>query len=72
MDAPDRAAIDWLLASDEPGVRMQVRRDLLGVEAAEDRALVENGPKVRALLGGQRPDGGFGVDVYSKWYGAHW
>ena len=30
------------------------------------------GPKVTALLAGQRPDGGFGVRPCSKWTGAHW
>jgi hypothetical protein len=33
---------------------------------------VLEGPKVRALLSGQRADGGFGVGVYAKWGGAHW
>ena len=27
---------------------------------------------MRALLAGQQPDGGFGVNVYAKWGGAHW
>ncbi len=31
-----------------------------------------SGPWVRALLAGQRDDGGFGVTPYSKWTGAHW
>ena len=30
------------------------------------------GPRVRALLAGQQADGGFGVNVYGKWGGAHW
>ena len=29
-------------------------------------------PRVRALLAGQHPDGGFGVHPYRKWTGAHW
>ncbi|MEA2621597.1 MAG: hypothetical protein QOH61_507 [Chloroflexota bacterium] len=68
----DRLAIDWLLSSDEPGIRMQARRDLLGEDTAGDEARVLNGPMMTALLEGQQPDGGFGVDVYSKWKGAHW
>jgi hypothetical protein len=68
----DRAAIDWLLASDEPGIRMQVRRDLLGEDASDDAAQVLDGPMVRRLFEGQQPDGGFGVNVYNKWKGAHW
>ena len=71
-EALDRAAIDWLLASDEPGIRMQARRDLLGEEASDDAARVLDGPLVKALLAGQQPDGGFGVNVYNKWKGAHW
>lgn len=70
--ALDRTAIDWLLASEEPGIRMQARRDLLGEDASEDAAQVLDGRIVRQLLAGQRPDGGFGVNVYSKWKGAHW
>ncbi|MBJ7354108.1 MAG: hypothetical protein JHC98_04720 [Thermoleophilaceae bacterium] len=66
-------AIDWLLAADEPGVRLMARRDLLGESvAAEDAAEVMSGPKVQALMSGQMPDGGFGVKPYSKWSGAHW
>ena len=61
----------WLLASDEPAVRFQTRRDLLGEEAPEDAARVLQGRKVRLLLSEQRPDGGFGVHPYRKWTGAH-
>ena len=31
-----------------------------------------DGPWVRGLLAGQQADGGFGVNVYGKWGGAHW
>ncbi|HEX8928647.1 MAG TPA: hypothetical protein VGA45_07030 [Actinomycetota bacterium] len=76
MDDPTRAAVAWLLASDEPAVRYLTRRDLLGdpdsEAAAADAARVLEGPKASALLAGQRPDGGFGVRPYSKWAGAHW
>ena len=73
-DDPTRAALAWLLASDEPAVRHLARRDLLGDGdgAAADAARVLEGPKVTALLAGQRADGGFGVRPYSKWTGAHW
>ena len=27
---PDEQAIEWLVASNEPGIRLQARRDLLG------------------------------------------
>src|SRR5688572_20915194 len=65
-------ALAWLLESDEPGVVAQAKRDLLEVEDPPEAARVLDGPKVRTLLGGQRPDGGFGVNVYGKWGGAHW
>jgi hypothetical protein len=70
--ALDEAAIKWLLASDEPGIRMQARRDLLGEDASDDAAQVLDGPMMRRLLDGQQPDGGFGVNVYNKWHGGHW
>ena len=80
MDSPHAdstvAALAWLLASDEPAVRYLARRDLLddadSAAAAADAAKVLEGPKVRALLAGQRPNGGFGVHPYRKWIGAHW
>jgi hypothetical protein len=65
-------AIDWLLDSGEPAVRYLTRRDLLDQEHSTDRKAVLRGPKVAALLAGQRSDGGFGVHPYSKWSGAHW
>ena len=71
MDPLDRAAIDWLLASAEPGIRMQARRDLLGEDSAAEASVVEKGHRQGAPRG-QQPDGSFGVDVYSKWHGAHW
>jgi hypothetical protein len=66
------SAVDWLLESDEPGIVAQARRDLLDAPDPEAEARVLEGPKVRSLLAGQRPDGGFGVNVYGKWGGAHW
>jgi len=65
-------AVDWLLASDEPGIVAQAKRDLLAEPEPAEAALVMKGPKVRALLTGQREDGGFGGHVYAKWGGAHW
>ena len=69
MDARDNAAVDWLLASAEPAVRMLTRRDVLGEPSDGD---VLEGAWVRALLSGQQSDGGFGVHWYRKWTGAHW
>ena len=59
-------AVDWLLSSDEPGVRYVTRRDLLGEPAEsieEEASRILDGPKVSALLAGQRPDGGYGSFV---------
>lgn len=70
MDQPP--AVDWLLSSDEPAIRFLTRRDLLGNVAEEGIHEILSGPKVAALLAGQRPDGGFGSDPYRKWTGAHW
>jgi hypothetical protein len=69
---PHQPAVDWLLASDEPAIRGMARRDLLGEANPADLDRVTDGPLVRALLAGQRPDGGFGVHPYRKWTGAHW
>jgi hypothetical protein len=66
------SAVDWLLASDEPGVVFQAKRDLLGDDDPPEAGSVLEGPKVRALLAGQQRDGSFGVNVYGKWGGAHW
>jgi len=71
----DDPGIRWLLQSDDPSVVYLTRRDLLGED--EDalgrvRSRIASGPKVRALLSGQRPGGGFGVHPYRKWMGSHW
>jgi len=70
MDARTSTAVDWLLDSEEPAVRMVTRREVLGEPA--DRDDVVEGGWVRALLSGQVADGGFGVHWYRKWTGAHW
>jgi len=36
------------------------------------RREIPSGPRVQALLRGQKPDGGFGIHPYGKWTGAHW
>ena len=52
-------AVDWLLTSDEPGIRMQVRRDLLDDPPGGDADEILAGPKVSGLLEGQQANGGF-------------
>jgi hypothetical protein len=66
------AAIEWLLASNEPAIRGMTRRDLLDEKDPSDLKRVTDGPIVRALLSGQQRDGSFGVHPYRKWTGAHW
>jgi hypothetical protein len=61
-------AIRWLLGSTEPAIGLLTRRDILD-EPTEPSL---DGPIVRRLLSGQKPDGGFGVHPYAKWRGAHW
>ena len=72
MADPARSPIDWLLASEEPAIRGMARRDLLDDADPLDLKRVMDGPIVRSLLSGQRPDGGFGIHPYRKWTGAHW
>jgi hypothetical protein len=72
MDERSAAALRWLLDSEEPAIRVLARRDVAGLPAADAPAAVLQGPAVRALLSGQRDDGGFGLDPYRKWTGAYW
>jgi hypothetical protein len=65
-------ALELLLESPEPAVRYLTRRDVLGERVAYDPDAILAGPKVRALMSGQQPDGGFGGHPYKKWTGAHW
>jgi hypothetical protein len=69
--------VAWLLASKDPSVRYLTLTQVVGesprsrqVRAA--REAIPSGPRVRALLQGQRRDGGFGVHPYRKWTGAFW
>lgn len=66
------SAIEWLLASREPAIRYLARRDILGEPLAPDPRQILSGRIARALLAGQRADGGYGVHAYQKWGGAHW
>lgn len=70
-------ATDWLLESKDPSIRYLTLVDLLDED--EDSHAVRNckqhimeGSRVKALLAGQKPNGGFSVDPYRKWTGSHW
>jgi hypothetical protein len=80
-------AVHFLLDSTEPAIRYLARRDLLCDQSREDPDVILSGPKVSALLTGQRPrefrpgrgwrsfpmaEFGFGVHPYRNWTGAHW
>jgi hypothetical protein len=55
MDARTDTAVAWLLACGEPAIGLLARRDVLGEQADEDTGQVLSGPKISALLDGQRP-----------------
>jgi hypothetical protein len=70
-------AVQWLLHSEDPSVRHIAITEILDEldnlkEANAAWKLIPRGPRVRALLDGQKADGGFGVHPYQKWTGAHW
>jgi hypothetical protein len=75
-DASD-PAIGWLLSSKDPSIRFLTLTEVLGRsmrsrEVREARDRITDGPRIRALLKGQRRDGGFGVHPYAKWTGGFW
>jgi hypothetical protein len=58
-------AVKWLLSSADPSVRYLTLTEVCGISpdsppAAQARRALGRGPRVRALLAGQRGDGGFG------------
>lgn len=69
--------VGFLLDSRDPSVRFFTLTDIIekptdAPEVEKTKKLVTKGPRVKTLLQGQRPDGGFGVHPYQKWTGAHW
>jgi len=67
------AAVEWLLASDEPVVRYRTRTWLQGMPETDhlvraDRAAVLDGRAVAKLLDFPGPE----VSPYRKWWGLHW
>lgn len=65
--------VERLLASEEPSIRLKMRRDVLGEEP--DAELVEEvrqSPRVRALISERAHDGTIPHHPYAKWNGAHW
>src|SRR5437879_10053699 len=76
MDFKD-PAVNWLLESDDPSIRYLTLTEILdrpsnSKEVLSAKKQIPNGPVVKTLLAGQRADGGFGVDHYEEWTGAHW
>src|SRR6266516_1238393 len=70
-------AIAWLLASRDASVRYLTLTQVIGEsprsrQVRASREGISTGPRVSALLAGQRRDGGFGVHPYRKWTGAFW
>ena len=68
MDARTDAAVQWLLASEEPAIRHLARRDLLGDSSSLSSAEILAGPKVSGLLARDPAI----EHPYAKWTGAHW
>lgn len=70
-------AVNWLLSSKDPSVRYLTLVDVLSEstrtkEVRSAKAAIPRSARIRALLKGQRKDGGFGVHPYHKWMGAFW
>jgi hypothetical protein len=75
--SPADAVVAALLRSNDPSIRHLTLTSVLGLGRSSSRvrqaqAEVLEGARVRALLAGQQPDGGFGVNPYQKWTGAFW
>lgn len=69
--------IERLLASEEPSIRWKVRVGVLGESPASPairrlREQIRTSRRVQTLLSRRDRDGRIGVNVYAKWYGAHW
>jgi len=72
VDLPASKAVEWLLQSEEPAIRLLTRREILSEPVEADASLIASGSMVSALLSGQRPNGGFGRNPYRKYTGVHW
>ena len=73
----EEPGVRWLLRSKDPSVRYLARTEILGQgersgEVGAAKRQIPRGSRLRALLAGQRADGGFGVGWYKKWAGATW
>ena len=61
MDSTARDAVNWLLSSAEPAVRLLARRELLGEEQVADARKILDGSMVQTLLSQNRPHPGNGA-----------
>jgi hypothetical protein len=69
-------ALERLLGSDDPSVRLRARTEILGERLdsksiAALREAVKRSDRVKLLLS-ERKEGVIAAHPYSKWYGAHW
>jgi hypothetical protein len=62
--------VERLLASDEPSIRLKIRRDVLGEAVVGEE--VRRSARVRTLLSERGRDGKIGHHPYMKWTGAFW
>lgn len=70
-------AVSRLITSSDPSIRYLALTEIVGRpstdrEVASARRAITSSDKVRALLAGQKRDGGFGVHPYLKWTGGFW
>lgn len=77
MKLSNDPAVARLLNSSDPSVRYLTLTEVLrepqsAPHVAAARRAIAKGQKVRALLAGQKRDGGFGVNSYAKWSGGFW
>ena len=84
MDGRTEAAVQWLLESEEPAIRMMARRDLLGEPEGETEAEVAAQAEAEAKAAASADETPIGPKVnallsddltehpYRKWTGTHW
>src|SRR5215831_17807838 len=69
--------VDNLLESEDPGVRLKTRLEVLSEDSRSAKIVklreeVESSQRVKLLLSERREDGRIPWHPYAKWDGAHW